>query len=172
MRKIILPLIACLALSAVAGSARASDTDLAGGVLIGSGVDTGDSENNPYQLQFGGFVELIIDGYVLGFRGVRTVGSDSDCEGASCAALDDLRSMGGDFGFEWELLMLHIGPRLGVGRVREVEAGLKAPYLDPGGVAEIELGPFLGGVDIRYRVAIGEPELNGLLAYARLGLRF
>jgi hypothetical protein len=171
MRNIIASLLTCLALVAVAVPARASDTDLAGGLLVGSGVDTGDSENNPYQLQFGGFVELIINGYVFGFRGLRTIGSDCD-DNRLCQHVNDLRSMGGDFGFEWDLLMLHIGPRIGIGRLRELDAGVRAPYLDPGGVAEVELGPFLAGVDVRYRFALGEPGLDGLLAYAKLGLRF
>jgi hypothetical protein len=175
MRKIILPLLTCLGLAAVALPARA-DTDLAGAILIGSGVDTGDSENNPYQLQFGGAVELIVNGYVFGFRGIRTLGENIDerCEasGRCDLAVNDLRSMGGDLGYEWEVLVLHIGPRLGIGRVREVDVGFKAPYLDPGGVAEVELGPFLAGVDVRYRFALGEPALSGLLAYAKIGLRF
>jgi hypothetical protein len=172
MRNFLVPLLTCIALVTAAVPARASDTDLAGGILLGSGVDTGDGDNNPYQLQFGGFAELIVNGYVFGFRGLRTIGSNVDCAGIGCRNIEDLRSMGGDFGFEWELLFLHIGPRLGVGRVREVDAGIRAPYLDPGGVAEVELGPFLAGVDIRYRFALGDRELDGLLAYAKIGLRF
>jgi hypothetical protein len=156
--------------------AQASAADLAGGLLVGSGVDTGDSENNPYQLQLGGFVELIIDNYVLGFKATRTVGENvegaCDTSGACDVVVDDLRSMGGELGWEWDVLLLHIGPRLGIGRVREVDAGRRALYLDPGGVAEIEVGPFLGGVDVRYRFAVGESDLNGLMVLARIGLRF
>jgi hypothetical protein len=172
MRNTLLPLLLCLGFVAVAVPARASDTDLGGGVLVGSGVDTGDGDNNPYQLQFGGFVELSINGYVMGFRGLRTLASESDCGPTGCHVVPDLRSMGGDFGFEWDLLMLHIGPRLGVGRVRVIDNDTHAPYFDPGGVLDVELGPFLAGVDIRYRFAVGQPDLGGLLAYARLGLRF
>jgi hypothetical protein len=174
MRKVFL-LLATLALSI--GStlpARASDTDLTLAGLLGSGVDTGNANNNPYALQLGGVIELIVDGWVFGFRGVRTLGTDPDdfCKAnGNCKYVKDLRSMGGDLGFEWSLWLLHVGPRFGIGRVREVDAGLKNLYLDPGGVAEIELGPFLGGVDIRYRITPGASELSGLLAYAKLGLR-
>src|SRR5690606_11052974 len=97
MRNPILPFVRFLSVAALALPARASDGDLSGAILIGSGVDTGDGDNNPYQLQFGGTVELIINGYVFGFRGVRTLGSQVErvCEtrtgrGAECnIVLDD-----------------------------------------------------------------------------------
>lgn len=175
MRNILLVLGACVMLSAVARPARA-DSDLSGGLLVGSGVDTRDSDNNPYQLQIGGWVELIYNNYVLGFRGLRTLGEkvEDGCRrtGGCDVVVDDLRSMGADLGYEWTIAILHIGPRLGIGRVREVDAGRRAPYLDPGAVAEIELGPFLAGVDVRYRFALGDSELDGMLAYAKIGLRF
>lgn len=180
MRKIIPFFAVLLCLTAFVHKAGASDTDLTLAALVGSGVDTGDGDNNPYQLQFGGTIELIIDGYVVGFRGVRTLGSkaqdicrSSTRDRAECdLVVNDLRSMGADLGYEWELAILHIGPRLGIGRVRERNSGTRAPYFDPGGVAEVEIGPFLGGVDIRYRFAPGDRHLDGLLAFAKLGVRF
>jgi hypothetical protein len=171
-----LSLVAALALCTLAVPARA-DTDIAGGLLIGSGVDTGDGENNPYQLQIGGFVEVIANHYVLGFRATRTRGSNVDhaCDvtGNDCNVyVDDLRSIGGDLGFEWDLLLLHLSPRLGIGSVSEVDSGRKALYLDPGGVLDLEVGPFMAGVDVRYRFAVDESDLNGLMVLARIGLRF
>jgi hypothetical protein len=165
--------VICVGLMGLAAPARA-DVDLALGALIGSGTSTGDGDHNLYALQYGGFVELIVGGYVMGFRALRAraTGPYPTSPGSDVLINDHVRAWGGDLGYEWELLMLHLGPRLGIGRVTMDALDLDALYLDPGGVAEIELGPFLGGVDIRYRVAIGEPELSGLLAYARLGLRF
>jgi hypothetical protein len=160
------------ALALVSLAAPAAKADVSGGLLIGSGVETGDSETNPYQLQIGGWVELIHDGYIIGFRGLRTLGENVDDSCTSCdLQVRDLRSMGADLGYEWTIAVLHIGPRFGIGRVREVDEGLKAPYLDPGGVAEVELGPFLAGVDVRYRFAPGDRELDGLLVYGKIGLR-
>jgi hypothetical protein len=168
-----LSLTALVALCAITLPARA-DTDLAGGLLVGSGVDTGDGDNNPYQLQLGGWVELVVDDFILGFKGTRSLGSDADCSksSSSCHDVEDLRSLGGDLGYEWDLALLHIGPRLGMGTVREVHSGDRAFYLDPGAVLDVELGPFLGGVDVRYRVAVNDSNFSGLLVFARLGLRF
>jgi hypothetical protein len=175
-RNTLLVLGACALITAFTLPAHA-ETEVSGGLLIGTGVDTGDSDNNPYQLQIGGWVELIYSGFVVGFRGLRTLGEESEgiCTQTSACDLevDDLRSMGGDLGYEWTLAIVHLGPRFGVGRVREVDDGIRAPYLDPGGVVEVEIGPFLGGVDVRYRFVPGEDgNLDGLLAYAKLGLRF
>src|SRR5689334_22189858 len=103
MRNTLLVLGACALLTAFTLPARA-DTDVSGGLLIGSGVDTGDSETNPYQLQIGGWVELIYSGYVVGFRGLRTLGENDDsvCDpGETCdLRVNDLRSMGADLGYE------------------------------------------------------------------------
>jgi hypothetical protein len=86
--------------------------------------------------------------------------------------VDDLRTLGVDLGYEWELAMLHLGPRLGVGYVNERHDGLQATYFEPGAVGEVELGIFLVGADVRYRFVINDTIANGLLVYARLGLRF
>src|SRR5690349_9306421 len=78
MRNNLLVLGACAALIMAFTLPARADTDVSGGLLIGSGVDTGDSENNPYQLQIGGWVELIWGNYVVGFRGLRTLGENDD----------------------------------------------------------------------------------------------
>jgi hypothetical protein len=154
-------------------SAAALDLDVAGVLLLGTGVDTGDAENNPYQLQFGGAGELTINGFVVGVRGTRSVGSDDDCSTPGCARVNDLRTIGGDFGFDWEFLLLHISPRFGVGQLKERDDGSRvAMYLEPGGVAEVELGWITLGADLRYRIAVDESDANGFLAYFRGGLRF
>ena len=153
------------------GTARA-DLDLAGGALLGTGVDTGDAENNPYALQLGGFGELVINNVVLGIRGTRSIASDDEDCTVRCRNVKGIRSFGGDVGFEWDILMLHLGPRLGFGYLNERDGTRAAGYIEPGAVAEITLLLFAAGIDLRYRVAFGEPELNGFLAYARIGLRF
>ncbi len=157
----------CLSIPAAASA----DIDLAVVALVGSGVDTGDAENNPYQLQLGAAGELTINGFVIGVRGTRSRGSDSNCAG-KCVLVDDLRSIGGDLGFDWQFVLLHVGPRLGIGRLKERDGAIVAAYLEPGGVAEVELLMFTLGAEVRYRVAVKEPDANGLLAYLRLGLRF
>jgi len=156
-----------LALCAVSARARA-DVDLEVAALVGTGVDTGNAPNNPYALQIGAAAELIVSGYVLGARATRSFGTNSD----SGRAVNDLRTLGADVGYEWELALLHIGPRLGVGQISERNNGFKAPYLEPGAVAEVELGWFVAGVDVRYRVAINNTVANGLLVFGKLGLRF
>lgn len=158
------------ALAVIPSSAAALDLDVAGVFLVGTGADTGDAENNPYQLQLGGAGELTINGFVLGVRGTRSIGSREDCSG--CLQVDDLRTIGADFGYDWEFLLLHISPRFGVGRINERDGTDVAAYLEPGGVAEIELGWFTLGADLRYRIAIDEADLSGFLAYLRMGLRF
>jgi hypothetical protein len=167
---ITLALLALAALFVAPPCAAAADLDVAGVFLLGSGVDTGDAENNPYQLQVGGAGELTINGIVIGVRGTRSIGSREDCAG--CLQVDDLRTIGGDFGFDWEFLLLHISPRFGVGRLKESDGGFVAAYIEPGGVAEVELGWITLGADLRYRVAISESDASGFLAYFRGGLRF
>jgi hypothetical protein len=152
---------------AVSASAQAG-VDLELTALIGTGVDTGNAPNNPYALQLGGAAELIVSGYVLGARATHSFGTNSD----SGRNVDDLTTLGADLGYEWELSLLHIGPRFGVGQLRERNDGLRAPYIEPGAVAEIEIGWFVVGADIRYRVAINDTIANGFLAYAKIGLRF
>lgn len=156
-----------MAAAALGFSAPArADIDLEGTFLIGSGVDTGDNPDNPYALQIGGAAELILNGWVAGIRATRAVGS-----GDTPARLD-LRTFGADLGWEWEIALLHIGPRLGLGRVSTRNEDFHEFYLEPGGVAEVEVGWFVAGADIRYRVVPDWKDANGLLAYAKLGLRF
>lgn len=156
-----------VSLCAFSATARA-DIDLELTALIGGGVDTGSASNNPYALQLGGAAELIVNGYVLGARATRSFGTDS----SAGRRVDDMRTLGADLGYEWEFALLHIGPRLGIGQIRERNDGLRAPYLEPGAVAEIELGLFVVGVDARYRVAIKDSVANGLLVSGKIGLRF
>ncbi len=142
--------------------------------LLGTGVDTGDVDNNPYALQLGFAADLIAAGYVIGFRYTRSVGTNADCVGPNCRTVDDLRTIGADLGWDWQLAkILHLSPRFGVGQVRERgDDGLRAPYIEPGGVAEVQIAIVVVGVDLRYRVAIKDSVANGFLAHARFGLRF
>lgn len=155
----------------VSTSAARADVDLSGVLLLGTGVDT-DAHNNPYRFQFGGAAELTVSGFVMGFRATRSVASNEDCGTAECAYVNDLRTIGGDLGFDWEVAMFHISPRLGLGYLNEKDGDRVAGYFEPGGVVEAEIGWFVGGVDLRYRLAVKEKPANGFLAYARLGLRF
>jgi hypothetical protein len=154
-----------MALLALSFSAPAQALDFEATMLIGSGVDTGDTPNNPYALQIGGAAELIVAGWVGGVRATRAISS------GDVPARYDLRTFGGDLGWEWEIALLHIGPRLGLGQVRANEGEFHEFYLEPGGVAEVEIGWFVAGADIRYRVVPDESDVNGLLAYAKFGLR-
>jgi hypothetical protein len=155
------------ALCAFNNTARA-DVDLELTALVGSGVDTGNASNNPYALQIGGAAELILFHWVLGARITRSFGTDSD----GSRQVSDLRAIGADLGYDWELSILHLSPRLGIGQVQERNGDLKAPYLEPGAVAEIEIGWFVAGVDVRYRFAINDNIASGFLVYGKAGLRF
>jgi len=163
-------LIALLAVSlcvAVCAPARA-DIDVEGTVLIGTGVDTGGEPHNPYALQVGGQVELILWGVVLGARATRALALSDELSKDV-----DLRAIGGDLGYEWELWIFHIGPRLGLGYLSTVKKDLFSSfYVEPGVVGEIELGWFAVGADLRYRVVTEDMDRNGFLAYAKIGLRF
>jgi hypothetical protein len=166
MRNQLLAVFALLLCCGLSKPARA-DIDLEGTMLVGSGVDTGDQKGNIYALQLGGQVELIINGFVGGFRVTRAI---SFTEQPSAL---DLRGIGGDLGYEWELSLLHIGPRLGLGYLSTLRKDeFKSFYLEPGGVAEIEIGWFVVGADVRYRVAVEDKNRNGLLVYGKIGLRF
>jgi hypothetical protein len=162
-------LLAALALLFAVGfsSPARADIDLEGTLLVGSGVDTGHQKGNTYALQIGGQVELIINGFVGGFRATRAI---SFRDGP--AALD-LRSIGGDLGYEWEIAFLHIGPRVGLGYVSTLRKNeFESFYVEPGAVAEIEVGWFVVGADVRYRVVTADMDRNGLLVYGKIGLRF
>lgn len=168
--KITLSLGLLAALFLFSAPARA-DIDLEVSGLIGTGVDTGDAPNNPYSLQLGALGELIIDDFVIGMRGTRSMGNDDDCE-QNCPNVKDLRTLGGDLGFEWDLVFLHIGPRVGFGYIKERNGDRRTGYIEPGAVAEVQLAMFAVGAELRYRVAVKESDLNAFLAYARIGLRF
>jgi hypothetical protein len=160
--------VVCLGFSA---EARA-DIDVEVAALIGTGVDTGDAKNNPYALQLGALGELTINNLVLGVRGTRSLASDAEECTTTCRNVKGIRSFGGDVGWAWNILMLHIGPRVGFGYLNEKDGTRAAGYIEPGAVAEVTVLLFAAGVDLRYRVAFGESDLNGFLAYARVGLRF
>jgi hypothetical protein len=165
MRNHILLVVTALLVLGASASARA-DIDIEGTFLLGTGVDTGSQPHNPYALQIGGAAELIISGWVAGFRGTRAVSSGDVPKEL------DLRTVGGDVGFEWELALLHLGPRFGVGRISTKNGDWHSVYLEPGAVAEVEIGWFVAGADLRYRIVTEDKDANGLLLYAKVGLRF
>ena len=166
MRNSFLAVVA-LALAVGFSHPARADIDIAGSLLVGSGVDTGDSKGNTYAFQIGGQAELIIFGFVAGFRATRAI---SFRDGP--AALD-LRSLGGDLGWEWSLGPVHVGPRVGLGYVRTLRKDtFESFYVEPGGVAEVQIAWFVVGGDVRYRVVTEDMDRNGLLIYGKLGLRF
>lgn len=157
------------ALFVCSATARA-DVHLEVAALIGTGVDTGKADNNPYALQIGALGELNINDLVLGVRGTRSLRNDDKCAG--CREVKGLRTFGGDVGFDWNLAILRLGPRFGFGYINEKDGSRTAGYIEPGGAAEVGIGLFVAGVDLRYRVALKESDLSAFLAYLRLGLRF
>jgi len=163
--------VALVAVSAPSAPARA-DIDLEVAALIGTGVDTEDASNNPYALQLGAVGELTVGNLVLGVRGTRSKGTDEEC--VDCRNVKDIRTIGGDLGYSFNIAMLHIGPRLGLGYLKERDGDRVGGYLEPGAVAEAQIMLFVVGADLRYRVALGNDadDLNGFLAYLRLGVRF
>jgi hypothetical protein len=149
------------------GKPARADFDIEGTLLVGSGADMKQDNGNVYALQVGGALELIINGIVVGGRATRAF-SSSDQPTAL-----DLRAIGGDLGYEWELWLLHIGPRVGLGYIstrRKDE--FSSFYVEPGVVAEIEIGWFVAGADARYRVVTEDMDRNGFLVYGKIGLRF
>jgi hypothetical protein len=151
-----------------------ADVGLGGGALIGTGVDTGDANNNPYRLQIGGYGELDIGNLLIGVRGTRSVKSDPDCGGVErCRDVRDLRTIGGDLGYIWHLPLLHLGPRLGIGYLNEKDGDNVGAYFEPGASLDVHLLLFNIGAEIRYRFVTGtDGDLNAFLAYLRLGLHF
>jgi opacity protein-like surface antigen len=178
MRHLVLFASMLTALAATAQTANAQ-IDVEGVLMVGTGINTSDEDssshdpvnNNPYALQFGGAAELTLAGWVVGVRGTRSLATNDKCD-TTCANVKDLRTVGIDLGWDYELLLLHLSPRVGLGYINEKGGDRVAGYVEPGGVLEAEVGIFVAGIDVRYRFAMGEKELNGLLGYARLGLRF
>jgi len=165
-------LAAVLAVGFLFSAPARADIDLEVAALVGTGVDTGDAKNNPYALQLGAVGELTINNFVLGVRGTRSITSDDEECSRNCRNVKGIRSFGGDVGYSWNILLLHIGPRLGFGYLNERNGERAAGYIEPGAVAEVSLAIFVVGADLRYRVAIKDSDLSGVLAYLRLGLRF
>lgn len=150
-----------------------ADVGLGGGALIGTGVDTGDANNNPYRLQLGGYGELSIGNLLLGVRGTRSLKSEPEaCAQSHCRDVKDLRTIGGDLGYIWHLPLIHLGPRLGIGYLNEKDGERVGAYFEPGASLDIHLLLFNVGAEMRYRVVTGNSEANGFLAYLRLGLTF
>jgi hypothetical protein len=161
--------VAALAFSA---PARA-DVGIGGGALIGTGTNVGGiAENNPYKLQLGGYGELDLGNIMLGIRGTRSVGSDpAACQVNHCPDVRDLRTLGGDFGYIWHLPLLHFGPRLGIGYLDERDGSRVGAYFEPGVSLDVKLLLFNVGGEIRYRFVAGANDVDGFLAYLRIGLR-
>lgn len=152
-----------------------ADVGLGGGALIGTGIDTGDANNNPYKLQLGAYGELDIGNFLIGVRGTRSVKSDPSCTSASerCADVKDLRTIGGDVGYIWHLPLIHFGPRLGIGQVKEPDGSRAGAYFEPGVSLDVHLLLFNVGAEARYRIVTNTGgDLNAFLAYLRLGLHF
>jgi hypothetical protein len=162
-------MLAALALLLAVGFSKPAraDFDVEGTLLVGSGVDTGHDNGNVYALQIGGQLELIINGIVIGGRATRAF---STSDGPTAL---DLRAIGGDLGYEWEILLLHIGPRVGLGYISTLRKDeFSSFYVEPGVVAEVEIGWFAVGGDVRYRVVTEDMDRNGLLVYGKIGFRF
>jgi hypothetical protein len=152
-----------------------ADVGLGGGALIGTGVDTGDANNNPYRLQLGAYGELTIGNFLVGVRGTRSVKSDpAACAGnEGCRDVKDLRTIGGDLGYIWHLPFIHVGPRLGIGQVKESDGSKAGAYFEPGVSLDVHLLVFNIGAEARYRIVTNSGgDLNAFLAYLRLGLQF
>ncbi|MDB4973765.1 MAG: hypothetical protein JWN48_2106 [Myxococcaceae bacterium] len=160
-------LVSALALSV---PARA-DIGLGGGALIGTGVNlAGKADNNPYKLQVGGYGELDLGNFLVGVRGTRSLASNANCETKSCRDVRDMKTIGGDLGYIWHMPIVHIGPRLGIGYLKENDGERVGAYFEPGGSLDLHLLMFNLGAEVRYRVVAGAHDVNGLLAYLRLGI--
>ncbi|HEY6878544.1 MAG TPA: hypothetical protein VI299_11025 [Polyangiales bacterium] len=151
-----------------------ADVGLGGGALIGTGVDTGDANNNPYRLQLGAYGELSIGNLLIGVRGTRSVKSDpAACSTRDCPDVKDLRTIGGDVGYIWHLPLIHLGPRLGIGQVKEPDGHRAGAYFEPGVSLDLHLLLFNIGAEARYRIVTNTGgDLNAFIAYLRLGLQF
>ncbi len=153
-----------------------ADVGLGGGALIGTGINTGDGNNNPYRLQLGAYGELNIDHFLIGVRGTRSLKSEPDCGSASgrqCADVKDLRTIGGDVGYMFNWPIVHFGPRLGIGQVKEKDGDRAGAYFEPGVSLDLHVLLFNIGAEVRYRIVTNtNHDLDGFLAYLRLGLAF
>jgi len=150
-----------------------ADVGIGGGALIGTGTRIGgDAENNPYRLQLGAYGELDIGNLLIGVRGTRSLGSDPEnCVERKCRDVKDLRTIGGDLGYIWHLPIIHLGPRLGIGYLKERDGERVGAYFEPGGSLDVKLLLFNIGAEIRYRIVAGASDANGFITYLRLGLR-
>ena len=178
MTKHQLVLLAGLIVSAVFLSVPAhAQVGLGGGALIGTGVNgPSHADNNPYKLQIGGYGELDLGSLMIGIRGTRSLASNPDACPAHCRDVKDLRTIGGDLGYMWHLPLINIGPRLGIGYLNERHHEPEAPkhvgtYFEPGGSVDLKILLFNVGAEVRYRIVAGAKDVNGVIAYLRLGIR-
>lgn len=151
---------------------------LGGGALIGTGVNgPSHADNNPYKLQIGAYGELDLGNFMIGIRGTRSLKSNpAACEVGHCRDVKDLRTIGGDLGYLWHLPLIDIGPRLGIGYLNERHHEPEAPkhvgtYFEPGGSVDVKILLLNVGAEVRYRIVAGAKDVNGLIAYLRLGIR-
>ena len=154
-------------------SASADLPDLELGVLGGTGIGSSSDDGSPYRIILGAEAAVIVSNYVVGARYLRTWAEVPEAC-VDCERIGDLTSLGLDLGYEWELAMLHLGPRLGVGWMWDSGAddAVKDIYLDPGAALDVQIALFVVGVDVRYRVVPSQSSANSGIALAKLGLRF
>jgi len=146
---------------------HASALDLSLLASLGTGKSAGPDGENLYAGNVGGAVEFMHEGFVVSFRGIRSFASGGVPGGAN------LVSLGGDAGYEWTFLsLLHLSPRVGLGQLRTRDADVKQLYVEPTVVLDVQVGWFVVGADVRYRVGTRYSDASGLLANARIGWRF
>ncbi|MDB4990733.1 MAG: hypothetical protein JWN04_5911 [Myxococcaceae bacterium] len=149
-----------------------ADVGIGGGALVGTGVNVGGhADNNPYKLQLGAYGELNLGSFLVGVRGTRSLASNAKCDGNHCRDVRDLRTIGGDLGYLWDLPLVHVGPRLGIGYLKERDGARVGAYFEPGVSADVQLLLFNVGAEVRYRIVAGAHDANGVIAYLRLGIR-
>ena len=162
-------LVSALALSVPAHA----DVGLGAGALIGTGANVGGrADNNPYKLQLGAYGELDLGNFLVGVRGTRSLASNPNaCTEKKCPDVKDLRTIGGDLGYIWHLPLIHFGPRLGIGYLKERDGERVGAYFEPGASLDVKLLLFNVGAEVRYRIVAAAKDVNGVIAYLRLGIR-
>jgi hypothetical protein len=172
MRKHQFVLALGLIVSALALSVPArADIGIGGGALIGTGANiAGKADNNPYKLQLGAYGELDLGNFLIGVRGTRSLASNADCAGKTCRDVRDMKTIGGDLGYIWHMPIVHFGPRLGIGYLKENDGDRVGAYFEPGASLDLHLLMFNVGAEVRYRIVAGAHDVNGVIAYLRLGI--
>lgn len=157
---------------AAPSAAHADLPDVEAGILGGTGVGS-KADGSPYKIVLGAEAALIVASVYVGVRYLHTWSELPDVCTTDCQRVGDLNSLGVDLGYDLELWLLHLSPRLGIGWTADTGADdtVRNAYLDPGAAAAIEVGWFLVGIDVRYRVVIGASEGNSGIALGKIGLR-